>query len=573
MNFDKIYIDGINNLLNDDFHYDPISLSKFLNQNKNLIFNLLNNRSIVDQTVNVINYLIKNNKIYLSIIYHEILSSKFPDDYELKFQLANSCANIKLYKIAEIHLLSIPKDKLKAHHVKLLVNIYHKLQDFNNCIKYIEYIRKIEGADEIGTRMLIDCYRRLGNLGKAEDYFKQLSSFDIDELNKNILSIQLNLAKGKFELAKHEIEKNILNFPNKPELRELKALINFKYKEFDDAVFELKKAKELGYEDYDSAVYDCFLSKKNFKEGFSSLAKATKNNIIINFFISKKLYQWAGENLNNQNLFIYPGEGIALGDQIFFFRYLYDLILKFEKIKIYLCLTSLKSKNLFSYKNIEIIQIDYVEKYISPIDTGYYSSLPELAEVYESFKLEKKIPFHFNFFPNNEQKNIFWKNYVKNYSSKLNIGLNWKGDIKYKWDIYRTLNIKYFEEILNIKQIQFFILNINLTSEEKNYLQNFNNVKIIDDTLIKEEKINSFVETIEIIRNLDLVISVDTSIAHLTAGLGVKLYLLLEYSPFWYWNIFESENYYQNSQITFFNQKVPGDWFSVINNLKNKLIN
>ena len=87
------------------------------------------------------------------------------------------------------------------------------------------------------------------------------------------------------------------------------------------------------------------------------------------------------------------------------------------------------------------------------------------------------------------------------------------------------------------------------------------------------EKINSFVETIEIIRNLDLVISVDTSIAHLTAGLGVKLYLLLEYSPFWYWNIFESENYYQNSQITFFNQKVPGDWFSVINNLKNKLIN
>ena len=573
MNFEKIYIDGINNLLNDDFHNDPISLSKFLNQNKNLIFNLLNNKSVVDQTVNVINYLIKKNKIYLSIIYHEILSSKFHEDYELKFQLANSCANIKLYKIAEIHLLSIPKNKLKPQYVKLLINIYHKLQDFINCIKYIEYIRKTEGADEIGTRMLIDCYRRLGNLEKAEEYFKQLNSFTVNELNKSILSIQINLAKGKFELAKNEIKKNILNFPKKPELRELKALINFKYKEFDDAIIELNEAKELGYDDYDSAVYDCFLSSKNFKDGFNSLVKATKNNIINNYFISKNLDQWSGENLNNHNLFIYPGEGIALGDQIFFFRYLSDLIKKFEKIKIYLCLTSLKSKNLFSYKNIEVILIDDVERYINTLGTGYYSSLPGLAKVYENFKSEKKMPLHFDFVPHNEQKSIFWKNYIKNYSSKLNVGLNWKGDLKYKWDIYRSLNVKYLDEILNINQIQFFILNINLSFEEKNYLKNFNNIKILDDKLVEAEQKNSFIETVEIMRNLDLVISTDTSIAHIASAIGVKLYLLLEHSPFWYWNTTEVENYYQNNQITFFKQPVPGDWFSVINNLKNKLLN
>ena len=573
MNFEKIYLDGINNFLNNNYNADSITLSKFLNQNRNLIFDLLNNKSIVDKTVNIVNFLMRNNKIEFSIIYLEILSSKFSQDYELKYQLANACASIKLFKLAERHISLIPLNALKSHHYKLMINIYHKLQNFDDCIKYILTLRNIEGEDAIGTQILIDCYRRSGNIIKAKIEYENLTKFQLDKLIMDILAVQLFLAEGKFDLARNQLDKTIREFPENPELRELNSLINFKYKEFDKAINEIQVAKKNGYKDYDSAVYDCYLCNKDFKNGFGSLIKATKNNIIDNFFNTKNIKAWTGEDLTNKKLFIYPGGGIALGDQIFFFRYLCDLSNKYKNIKIYLLLTSLKTKKLFTYQNVEIIDINYLDKYLTNSEIEYFASLPTLANIYAKSNHLNSIPKFYNFLPKNEKKMIFWSDYIKKRSSKLNIGLNWKGDLKYKWDIYRSLNVKSLEEVLKIDSINFFILNINLTDNEKTYFRKFDNVIVINDELLEDEKNFTFIDTIEIIKNLNAVISTDTSIAHLAASMNIKLFLLLEHSPFWYWATLENENYYQNQNINFINQVAPGDWSSVLNELKNKILN
>ena len=73
-------------------------------------------------------------------------------------------------------------------------------------------------------------------------------------------------------------------------------------------------------------------------------------------------------------------------------------------------------------------------------------------------------------------------------------------------------------------------------------------------------------------RIMDLIISTDTSIAHIASSLNLRTFLMLEYSPFWYWKDKSENNYYQNTQLEYFNQNTPGNWNFVINEIKNKLI-
>ena len=72
-----------------------------------------------------------------------------------------------------------------------------------------------------------------------------------------------------------------------------------------------------------------------------------------------------------------------------------------------------------------------------------------------------------------------------------------------------------------------------------------------------------FTETAAAIENLDLVISVDTSLAHLAGALGKPVFLLLPYSPDWRWLLDRADSpWYPSMQI--FRQPAPGEWGPVI---------
>jgi ADP-heptose:LPS heptosyltransferase len=63
--------------------------------------------------------------------------------------------------------------------------------------------------------------------------------------------------------------------------------------------------------------------------------------------------------------------------------------------------------------------------------------------------------------------------------------------------------------------------------------------------------------------NLDLVITIDTSIAHLAGALGVPVWILLPYVPDWRWMLERDDSpWYPTMRL--FRQKKPGDWPSAI---------
>ena len=79
-----------------------------------------------------------------------------------------------------------------------------------------------------------------------------------------------------------------------------------------------------------------------------------------------------------------------------------------------------------------------------------------------------------------------------------------------------------------------------------------------------------FMDTAAIIRNLDLVISADTAVAHLAAALGVRVWLLLCFSPDWRWTLQGATTpWYPNMRI--FRQNRLNDWDNVFARIEEEL--
>ena len=92
-------------------------------------------------------------------------------------------------------------------------------------------------------------------------------------------------------------------------------------------------------------------------------------------------------------------------------------------------------------------------------------------------------------------------------------------------------------------------------------------MKLIDYT----EEINDFSDTAALVENLDLIISVDTSVAHLAGALGKPVWTLIPFVPDWRWMLNREDSpWYPTMRL--FRQPSHGDWESVIAKVKDELL-
>ncbi len=80
------------------------------------------------------------------------------------------------------------------------------------------------------------------------------------------------------------------------------------------------------------------------------------------------------------------------------------------------------------------------------------------------------------------------------------------------------------------------------------------------------DAIQDFADTAALIELMDLVISVDTSVAHLAAAMGKPVWILLPYSPDWRWLLDRDDSpWYPTARL--FRQRSPGDWRGVVDDV------
>ncbi len=157
-----------------------------------------------------------------------------------------------------------------------------------------------------------------------------------------------------------------------------------------------------------------------------------------------------------------------------------------------------------------------------------------------------------------------WKNRIKDADPKLKVGLVWAGREQ------RSFSLEFFLPLLEIGNICFYSLQKGEAAKQaKNSPYD---LKLIDYT----EELNDFSDTAALLDNLDLIISIDTAVAHLAGALGKSVWTLLPFAPDWRWMLNRGYSpWYATMRL--FRQPSNGDWKSVISKiiveLQNRLLN
>ncbi|MGD0585408.1 MAG: tetratricopeptide repeat protein [Oryzomonas sp.] len=145
---------------------------------------------------------------------------------------------------------------------------------------------------------------------------------------------------------------------------------------------------------------------------------------------------------------------------------------------------------------------------------------------------------------------------------RMRIGLVWAGQATP--DPLRSVPLCECSSLLSHPQVDVYSLQIGRGVEEIAALPA--GCTIIDHT----NRISDFADTAALIANLDLVITIDTAVAHLAAGLGKRVWTLLPFVPDWRWLVGRDDSpWYPTMRL--FRQQSPGDWRGVMDRVREEL--
>jgi tetratricopeptide (TPR) repeat protein len=145
------------------------------------------------------------------------------------------------------------------------------------------------------------------------------------------------------------------------------------------------------------------------------------------------------------------------------------------------------------------------------------------------------------------------------------IGLVWSGNASHTNDHNRSISFHQLLPLLGGVEAQFVSLQKDIRSEDEQLLRQRG------DVLDLGPQLRDFSDTAAIVAQLDLVISVDTGVAHLAGGLGRPLWVLLPFIPDWRWLLDRDDSpWYPTARL--FRQSAARDWAPVVAQVREALI-
>lgn len=149
--------------------------------------------------------------------------------------------------------------------------------------------------------------------------------------------------------------------------------------------------------------------------------------------------------------------------------------------------------------------------------------------------------------------------------TEASVGLCWAGNPGNSNDHNRSIPLRELIPLLGVPGLRFLSLQRMLRDGEEAILRAYANVDIDTD-----RKGIDFADTAALIAGLDLVITVDTAVAHLAGALGKPVWVLLPFSAHWAW-LRDREDSPWYPTATLFRQRRPGEWSGVVERVAHAL--
>jgi len=260
---------------------------------------------------------------------------------------------------------------------------------------------------------------------------------------------------------------------------------------------------------------------------------------------------WIDQDLEGKSILLHSEQGY--GDTIQFVRYVI-LIAKRNPKKIYLethkplieLLSQIPEINKIYSRGERLPEWDYHIPLMS-LAHRFKTTIRTIPKSIPYLKAKASSPFNFAN-TNTEEKN-------------LKIGLAWAGRRTHKNDLNRSMTLDLCLHFIQSDNAQFYSLQFDGRKECDKHPS-----LIID----LSPYLIDFATTAAMLQHLDLVITVDTAIAHLAGAMGVRCWIMLPFSPDWRWLLEEDYSpWYPN--IKLFRQTERGSWRGVRKLIKSAL--
>jgi len=139
--------------------------------------------------------------------------------------------------------------------------------------------------------------------------------------------------------------------------------------------------------------------------------------------------------------------------------------------------------------------------------------------------------------------------------TKPRVGLVWSGNLAHKGDSSRSISLGDFLPFLP-EGCEYFSLQKEVRAADAEDIRAFGNIRQF------AQQLDDFSETAALCELMDLVISVDTSVAHLSGALGRPTWILLPHVPDWRWLLDREDSpWYPSARL--FRQDRVGNWQAV----------
>ena len=334
-----------------------------------------------------------------------------------------------------------------------------------------------------------------------------------------------------------------------------------------NALLELKRTEEAlaSYDkalaikpDYADGLFNRALSKLligRYREGWADYEGRWETKDFTSRRPQINAPAWHDQDLAGRHLLVYTEQG--LGDVIQFARYLPLLVERSARV------TFLTASKLARLLRPLTAQIDVVSELGMTDAFDFQCALMSLPRWFNTdlSSIPNKVPY----LTAEQNLSASWKERLDEGGFK--IGIAWKGNPQRKYRD-RWIPLEEFIPLTRVPSVRLISLQKHHGLDQLARLPADVKIETLADF---DSGPDAFIDTAAVMSNLDLIITADTSIAHLAGALGHRTWVALNYVPDWRWMLDRADSPWYPT-IRLFRQQDRDDWKPVFRMIENELI-
>jgi tetratricopeptide (TPR) repeat protein len=338
--------------------------------------------------------------------------------------------------------------------------------------------------------------------------------------------------------------------------------------EYGSSVFAFRRSLEIEHNAKASfGLSQPLLCQGHYDEGFRRYEERFDANPSIDWIQSERLHmpKWQGEPLSGKSILIWSEQG--LGDSIQFSRLL--TILSLQGALVDLILHPLHSglcDVLSTVRGINSISVVANNTFNLQQRYDYHCSIMSLMGLLKI--TPETIPTTKAYISTPTSHKNKWVRHKELPGKK--IGIVWATVLDDSFlknhpmhaaaKTKKSIPLDLLKPLFELSDYCFFPLQVSMSEQERQFLFNYKNIHDVS------HDISTFSDTAAIIDELDMVISIDTSVAHMSAAMGKRTINLLPYVSDWRWQKNREDTPWYPS-MTLYQQTFEGNWCQVVDKL------